>query len=51
MKEKKSETITLFNIREVDLETRRKLKLYAVQNDLTMAQALKEIVNKGTRKS
>jgi hypothetical protein len=39
-----------FNIQEVDEEVRRKVRLYAADKGITMAQAIKEIVEKGTKK-
>ena len=39
-----------FNIREVDENVRRMVRLYAADKGITMAQAIKEIVEKGTKK-
>jgi plasmid stability protein len=39
-----------FNIREVDEDVRRKVRLYAADKGITMAQAIREIVEKGTKK-
>src|SRR4051812_17808362 len=42
---KNAESTSPWGVRDVPEDTRRKVRVYAAQHDLTMAQAIEELVN------
>lgn len=47
---KQSQPGNMWRIRDVDPETRKRIKWYAVQHELSIAQALKELVEAATKR-